>query len=58
MKTTIFIFAIIMTNIAFAQTAKKYDYVGGYTEDLAIVKADGKYGFIDRDGKEVIPLKY
>lgn len=29
-----------------------------FSDGLAVVKKDGKYGFIDRTGKEVIPLIY
>lgn len=35
-----------------------YDYVSVFSEGLAIVKLNGKYGFIDKTGKEVISLKY
>ena len=38
--------------------AKKYDWIGGYYEGLASVKLNGKWGFIDKTGKEVIPLIY
>lgn len=42
---------------------KKYDYVGNFKNGRAIASAfdeKGKYlyGYLDRDGKEVIPLKY
>ena len=36
----------------------KYDVVDDFSEGLAFVKLNGKYGFIDKIGKEVIPLKY
>jgi uncharacterized protein YchJ len=35
-----------------------YDYVGNCHENLTFVKLNGKYGFIDNTGKEIIPLKY
>ena len=38
--------------------AKKYDWKGTYYEGLAIVGYRRKYGFIDKAGKEVIPIKY
>ena len=38
--------------------AKKYDSKGRYYEGLAVVEYRGKYGFIDKTGKEVIPIKY
>ncbi len=48
-----------------AETKKyygKYDYTDSFYEDLAVVRIGdwhtGKWGFIDRDGREVIPLKY
>jgi hypothetical protein len=54
-----------------SKNTKKYDYIGEYSEGLAVVgigesAADGdiplsegaKFGAIDANGKEVIPLKY
>ena len=38
--------------------AKKYDWKDKYYEGLAWVKLNGKWGFIDKTGKEVIPIKY
>ena len=38
--------------------AKKYDWKGEYYQGLASVSLNGKYGFIDKTGKEVIPIKY
>ena len=35
----------------------KYDATYGFKEGLAYVKLNGKYGFIDKTGKEIIPLK-
>ena len=35
-----------------------YDQVCGFHDGLAIVKLNGKYGFIDKTGKEIIPLIY
>lgn len=40
------------------QQTKKYDWKDEYYEGLAMVKLDKKYGFIDKTGKEVIPIKY
>ena len=37
---------------------KKYDNVGNFFEGLAVVGLNMKFGFIDKSGKEVIPLKY
>ena len=37
----------------------KYDNAGDYfSEGLAVVELNGKYGFIDKSGKVVIPIKY
>ncbi|MBE6199147.1 MAG: TIR domain-containing protein [Rikenellaceae bacterium] len=36
----------------------KYDSIGSFNEGMAWVKLNGKYGFIDKTGKEVISLKY
>ena len=36
----------------------KYTEVRNFKEGLACVKSNGKWGFIDETGKEVIPLKY
>ena len=38
--------------------AKKYDWKATYYEGLARVKLNDKFGFIDKTGKEVIPIKY
>ena len=35
-----------------------YDYVAEYSEGLASVEINGKCGFIDKSGTEVIPCKY
>ena len=36
----------------------KYDCVCNFEEGLAAVCLNGKWGFIDKTGKEVIPCKY
>ena len=36
----------------------KYDYVESFSEGLAEVILNHKYGFIDKTGREVIPCKY
>ncbi len=38
----------------------KYDWVSWFDEGLAlaVVEKDGKWGFIDKKGKEVIKCKY
>ena len=35
-----------------------YNHVGTFNEDLAVVVRDKKVGYINKDGLEVIPLKY
>ena len=36
----------------------KYDRVGTFHSGLAEVRLNDKYGFVDKTGKEVVPLKY
>ena len=38
--------------------AAKYDTVYNFCENRAQVELNGKYGFIDKAGNEVVPLKY
>jgi len=40
------------------QQTKKYAWKDEYYEGLAVVEYRRKYGFIDKTGKEVIPIKY
>ena len=47
--------------MAFAATNKTKDYdqvIVSYTDDFAVVELDGKFGYINEYGEEVIPLKY
>lgn len=37
---------------------KDYEYVGDFSEGLAVVKKEGKIGFVDKSGELVIPLKW
>ena len=41
-----------------AKTVSKYDKVFKFHEGLAPVQKDGKYGFINKRGEEIIPCKY
>ena len=41
-----------------AKAAVNYDIVSDFHEGLALVSKDGKYGFIDKMGNEVIPCIY
>ncbi len=44
----------------FADSLKQYEYddVGTFSEGLAPVKVGGKWGFIDKTGKQIIPCLY
>jgi hypothetical protein len=37
---------------------ERYDYVGNFKEERARVRLNGKYGFVDTEGNEIVPLKY
>ena len=39
-------------------TEQVYQWTGGISEGRILVKRDGKYGFLDRKGREVIPCTY
>lgn len=41
-----------------ARAQQRYDYVGSFVDGLALVGKDGKWGFINTDGQEQIPLRY
>src|SRR5689334_2182984 len=54
-----FCFSCISVSLSFAQKGQlPYESVGSFKEDMAIVTKNGKYGFINRDYKEVIPPVY
>ena len=36
----------------------KYYWVGDFSEGLAMVALNEKWGFVDKSGKVVVPLKY
>lgn len=36
----------------------KYELAGGYADGLAYVKLNGKFGYIDKKGVEVIPIQF
>ena len=42
----------------FAEAVRKYDEISPFSEGLAAVRKDNKWGFINPKGKEVIPCKY
>ena len=41
-----------------AAALEKYDDVWNFSEGLAVVKLDGKWGMINEKGEEVVPCKY
>ncbi len=56
-----FVVPELSSPVAFKWTAikaKKYEERSAYYEGLAAVRMGDKWGFIDRTGKEVIPLQY
>ncbi len=64
-KSILIVTTLLFTsNFAFADecikpnTTKNYDKVDCLYEQLAKVELNGKSGFIDKDGKEIIPLQY
>jgi len=36
----------------------KYDYVNRFSEGVSLVRFNGKYGYVDKSGREVTALKY
>ena len=40
------------------QTSYSYDHADGFVDGLARVQRDGKWGFIDKSGKEVVPCEW
>lgn len=43
---------------AFAIRIKRYNELGTFSEGLALVRRNGKWGYIDIEGNEVIPCKF
>ncbi len=59
MKKLLFIFLLPMVIPAFAQKwAKDFDFVDNPSNGLSLVKKDGKYGFVDLNGKIVVPIEF
>jgi len=48
--------AVVSLTPEFIQTIKKYDSMGPFSEGYAAVYKNGKYGYIDVYGEEVIPV--
>ncbi len=40
------------------KSKKEYDYIDDFEDGLARVQLNGKWGFIDESGREVVPCKY
>lgn len=47
-----------LTEAVMAALKKRYDSVGRFSEGLAAIGLNGKYGFVDVTGQVIIPLKY
>ena len=59
MKRWTFIIALFLAKITFAQINEtQYDYVGLKGSKLIVVSKNGKFGFINKKGEEVIPMIY
>lgn len=60
MKKIFLAFAILGATLSQAQieTFKKYNEVHNFSEGFAKVELNGKWGFINQKGEEIIPLKY
>ena len=57
----IYLASMVVSFSCFAQTiiiSPKYGEVRGFSEGLAAVEQQGKWGFVDLKGKVVIPLMY
>lgn len=50
--------AILVFSTAIAQSLSEFSYVDKFYEGRAIVVRGGKCGFIDEQGKVVVPLIY
>jgi len=54
----IFILFLFVAFVCNAQTSIKYDSIAPYSEGLAAVKLNSKWGYIDENKKLVIPIQY
>jgi hypothetical protein len=58
-KKTLFFILICFANYSVAQDEKEYDYIDfPDIEGLTPVQLNGKWGFVDIEGNEIIPLIY
>lgn len=54
-----YFFAVILSCVALSSYGQGKDCCIPFCGSrLAIVELDGKYGFIDRSGREITPIKY
>lgn len=44
--------------IDFLRISSKYQFINNFKEGLAQVKLNGKLGFVDKSGREVVPCRY
>ena len=59
MKKLMFVLLLPFFMPVFAQKwAKEYDFVNDLSNGVSLVKKSGKYGFVNKDGKVVVPLVY
>lgn len=59
MKKLMFVLLLPFFMPVFAQKwAKEYDFVNDLSNGVSLVKKSGKYGFVNKDGKVVVPLIY
>ena len=49
---------VVLPFLGFITKSFNYNIVGDFSEGLAYIKKDKKYGYIDKSGKEVIPAVY
>ena len=55
----VLIAAFVLTLVTATYACAQWELQGKYSEGLAIVvDSNGKYGFIDEDGKVVVPCKW
>ncbi|WP_452226753.1 WG repeat-containing protein [Lacinutrix cladophorae] len=58
MKKTILLFALLLIPIfGFTQTLENIDYISTFKEDLAAIKKDNQWAFINKEGSIVIDFR-
>jgi hypothetical protein len=58
MKKLVTYILIIFILLSTSLFSKRYDYTGKFVDELAAVYLNNKWGFIDKTGKEIVPVKY